>query len=224
MVSFHSDTEAYTTLLETVRNKIIEYATLVVQGDVELSASLSPEDRELALWECEDVAKHGYSPRFIEIDGDDAERAAIEATFSAAVPIRMCQFHLMRAIRARSTRKFTLSTAGVKKSDRFLEAVRKCQRCRSEEDWAAHVEQLRNDLQEISGDTNTTTYLMEYMDRQWFSTRWRDSCTDIGLPEWATRDDVVSTNNTAEVSFRVLDRVFLNCQANKRWATNTLRS
>ena len=40
--------------------------------------------------------------------------------------------------------------------------------------------------------------------------------TDIGLPENATRDGTLNTNNWIERCFRTFDQVFLDCRANKR--------
>ncbi|KAJ9097881.1 hypothetical protein QFC20_006104 [Naganishia adeliensis] len=58
--------------------------------------------------------------------------------------------------------------------------------------------------------------IVTYFRRNWFCDEWRDLWTDAGLPEGASRDAFLNTNNWIEAGFRVFKVVFLGNRHNKR--------
>lgn len=150
------------------------------------------------------------------IDGDDAERLAIEEVFPGLV-IRMCQVHLMKTVRSQARSAFGGGKVGKRKTAAFLESFRRCQRCPVANEWDRHYERLKHDTDEIAMDGGEArNKLTEYLDKEWFGERWRLYCVDFGIPAHITRDGPWSTNNYAEAAFRTLDRVFLSRRVNKR--------
>lgn len=131
------------------------------------------------------------------IDGDNAERGAIERTFRG-LPIRMCHFHLMQACRSQGRKIFGRGKAGKVKTTAFLDALRRCQRCPDQDDFPDYYRRLEQEIQDIAGDEGEalrtlTTYLKAY----WFSDLWRSKCVDYGIPRHLTRDGPWSPNNFA---------------------------
>ena len=97
MVSRHADIEAYQFLLENLRNAVQKRAASLVNGR---SSSRYPKRYHESLLDlCAEIEEDEFAPQFMMIDGDDAERSAIERVFPG-LPIRLCQFHFMQACRS----------------------------------------------------------------------------------------------------------------------------
>lgn len=153
------------------------------------------------------------------IDGDDAEVQASKRVFPG-IPIRLCQFHLVQAVRSTIRRLFGRFPNPDECSLAVVEAVRDAQRCPKRELWPQYHRRLRQAVLDVAdGDQNLTTQVMAYFKRSWFSDRWLEHTVDFGLPPYITRDGPWSTNNFSEANFRVFDLVFLNCRANRRWVS-----
>ena len=216
MVSNHADTEAYAFLLRAFKRAVIRAALDYLAGRIRLTIEgVTPERLR---HECTLVAHHGFTPAFMMIDGCDAERKAIETVWPG-MPLRACQFHLMQACRSK-VRKYLHKHKNVdQQTTRILDAIRLCQRCPSPSLWPEYYQRLGDTVNSIAEDQGQTWEgLKDYLDREWFSDRWRKYVVDFGLPFHVTRDGPWSTNNYSEASFRTFDRVFLSCQANKRRA------
>ena len=214
MVSQHADAEAYEFLLESVRSAVHSRIESLLDGRAKSRYPKQYHDKLLDL--CTQVQEDEYTPQFMMIDGDDAERLAIERVFPG-LPFRACQFHFMQACRSKARSAFGRSQAGEAKTAAFLKALRRCQRCPIEDEWLSHYARLRHEINDIAQDQGQASKMLsDYLDRVWFSNRWRSHTVDFGIPAHLTRDGPWSTNNYAEAAFRTFDRVFLSCRVNKR--------
>src|SRR5690348_2042390 len=101
MVSNHADAAAYEYLLEAFLKAVLRLARQVVNGTVIMEVEGVSQSEVLGA--CAAVMEDGLFPAFMMIDGDDAERKAIETVFPDTA-IRMCQFHLMQACRSKIKR------------------------------------------------------------------------------------------------------------------------
>lgn len=214
MVSNHADKEAYTFLLNEFRKAVRQTARDYVAGrfEYEIDGVDPSELRKM----CMIVAEDGLTPRFMMIDGCDAERMAIRQVFPG-IPLRACQFHLMQACRSKIRRILGRIPNADTLGSAILDAIRKCQRCPSAAEWDHYYDELGQEVTRIVGDSGSAwTHLKDYLDREWFSERWREFVVDYALPRSVTRDGPWSTNNYSESCFRSFDRVILNCRANKR--------
>ena len=215
MISSHADSEAYQFLLETLQDAIRRLADDLVSKSRSMKYD-GERSRKLLEYRVMEAQEDGFSPMFMMIDGDDAERLAIEVVFPGT-PIRMCQFHFMQACRSRARNVFGHSKEGNRKTHEFLKRLRRCQRCPISTEWPRYYEDLQQDIDFIAKDGGEArARLVSYLDRQWFSDLWLPYCVDFGIPAWMTRDGPWSTNNYAEAAFRTFDRVFLSCRVNKR--------
>ncbi|KAK6905113.1 hypothetical protein I203_105932 [Kwoniella mangroviensis CBS 8507] len=123
----------------------------------------------------------------------------------------------MQACRSRAKRELHRFEDRDRLAAGFLSCVRSAQRCPSEDLWPVYKEKFRKDIANLADqDEDTVSRLMEYMNSEWFSERWRAKVIDYGMPASVTRDGPWSTNNYVEAAFRTFDRVFLSCRANKR--------
>ncbi|KAK4688487.1 hypothetical protein P7C73_g1632, partial [Tremellales sp. Uapishka_1] len=214
MISDHADEEAYALMLSQVKRAASELASRLL--DEPSLVKIEGISHSELLDSCRAVAERGLKPRFMMIDGDDAERLAIRRVFPDA-PIRACQFHIMQTCRSRARRVFGRLENADHRAAKFMEAFRQCQRCPSARQWDQYYNSLREKVNEISeGDPGAWETLDKWMRKSWFNPRWRAWSVDYGLPPEVTRDGPWSTNNYSEASFRVFDRVFLSCRANKR--------
>jgi len=65
----------------------------------------------------------------------------------------------------------------------FLGALRKCQRCPIEIEWPEYYQRFRQDIDNIAQDGGQSTIsLTTYLNREWFSHRWRSYCVNYGIP------------------------------------------
>lgn len=214
MVSQHADTDAYQFLLDSLCSAIHKHVEALLSGEALSRYPTRYHEKLLDL--CEKVREDEYFPQFMMIDGDDAERLAIERVFPG-LPFRLCQFHFMQACRSKARSAFGRSQTGEAKTAAFLKALRRCQRCPVESDWSTYHQRLQQEIDDIAQDGgDASAMLSEYFKRVWFSDRWRPHCIDYGIPSHLTRDGPWSTNNYAEAAFRTFDRVFLSCRVNKR--------
>ncbi|KAJ9105223.1 hypothetical protein QFC20_004358 [Naganishia adeliensis] len=95
IVSFLSQnikTETLVTVLESLKTRMLEHAEIVSEqgADYQEKATILNNARAV-------VDAGVWSPRFVMIDKDRAERNALAAAFPE-VPIRLCQFHVVQAI------------------------------------------------------------------------------------------------------------------------------
>jgi hypothetical protein len=218
MVSLYADTEAYATMLRSLRDAVEARARSIVAGEVELTFPTEYHDQihQNALAITED----GFWPQFVMIDGADPERLAIQQVYPG-LAIRLCQFHFMQSVSAHLRGIFGISSPESKlKVNQCLNPIREAQRCASEEEWESTRDTLRSAIQEVAGEDERgleqADEIMEYLESQWFGDLWREYCVDYGLPPWLTNDGFAGTNNWVEAAFRVIDRIFLNCRANNR--------
>ena len=161
MISQHADAEAYTFLLNNLQNAIYHYAELLLSPSSQprYPANYHEQLRKFAHIITDD---DGFVPSHMMIDGDDAERLAIEQAFPG-LPVRVCQFHLMQACKSQARSVFGRGKLGDSKTGRFLARLRRCQRCPIESEWTSHYQQLRADIDDIANDggeasTRLTTY------------------------------------------------------------------
>ncbi|KAJ6503095.1 hypothetical protein DFH09DRAFT_942314, partial [Mycena vulgaris] len=156
-----------------------------------------------------------WVPLFFMIDKSMAEFIAIRGVWRNII-IRLCQFHVIQAI-LRWERDQDASGARPKLTrkakSKLLYAVRELQRCRSAEDWEDDVEMFKSRIATFTNRT-TKTAIIAYFEKNWFVDLWRDSWTDIGLPNGHNRD-AISTNNWTERAFKTFDQIFLENRANK---------
>lgn len=86
MISQHSDIDMYTFMLQTVMKVVERPARELVEGRCK-STVLKDNEEVLATW-AEVAAQDAFLPSFDMIDGDDAERSALAATWPGmSVPI-----------------------------------------------------------------------------------------------------------------------------------------
>jgi hypothetical protein len=219
MISQHGGAQQYYRLLKKVSQAIEDrakevIATRTTKKDKRLLERIL-ENAEV-ITEIEDGEMTGFLPPFVMIDGCDSERKAIDRMWPS-IPKRVCQFHMMQAIRNYSRTVFGVSTAGHLKTDSALAAVREAQRCPDEARWEEYWLKLKNDITVIAGDTGRAwRNFKPYLLKHWFSERWRHYCVDYGIESRAFRDGAWSTNNYVESTFRTFDRVILCGRANKR--------
>ncbi|ORY35080.1 hypothetical protein BCR39DRAFT_556578 [Naematelia encephala] len=214
MVSNYADEEAYSFFLSAIKKAIVKLAREIIEDRVKIKIDGVTASQLKAA--CNAVIEDGLLPAFAMIDGDDAERRAIEHEFPDT-PIRVCQFHFMQACRSRARRVFSQSAEREVLASSFLEALRRCQRCPSSASWALYYHNLEDEVNELAQDDGEAWEEFDrYLKKEWFSDRWRPYLIDYGLPPHVSRDGPWSTNNYSEAAFRTFDRVFLGCRANKR--------
>lgn len=215
MISRGDDSEAYRYLLKTVNEKVLDVARDFLSGAFRPTMP-GLSDAAVAR-RCKIVLRNGgLTPAFVMIDGANAERIAIESVFPG-VPLRACQFHVMQACRQRMREIFRTSINPNKATEAALDAIAACQRCPHPSEWSAKFKELESTVTGLAeGDASVWPRVKEYLERFWFSPKWRQYTCDYGLPPGVSRDGPWSTNNYVEAAFRTFDRVFLNCQVNRR--------
>ena len=215
MLHESSEADAYEHMLRTVQGHIQRRAKDLLAKQVEPCHTQHRLLADLMKYSTE-IHEDEYSPSFVMIDGDNAERLAVERVFPGK-PIRMCQFHFMQACTSRIRGVFGRSRAANAKTAAVLESLRRLQRCHIITEWDDQYQTFKQDINNIANDGGEALEkLADYFDRVWFSPVWRSYCVDYGMPSECTRDGPWSTNNYAEAAFRVFDRVFLCCRVNKR--------
>jgi len=216
MVSNHADDTAYEFLLENFKLAVFKLATCILNGTKRVKIDgVSPEEMEGA---CRLIVEEdrGLVPGFVMIDAADAERNAIETVFPD-IPIRVCQFHMMKQCRSKARRIFGRHDDPHLLGSKIMAAIRRCQRCPEPQEWAEYYDRLQAEVIDMTeGDEEGWEELDDYLGRTWFSERWIGYTVDYGIPDHVTRDGPWSTNNYSESSFRTFDRVFLGCRANRR--------
>lgn len=217
MVSQHGDEEMYTTFLREVVKGIELHAQRL--ADMTVVPTIKEAMRPQLLENADIVVEDGFSPFFFMIDGDDAERNAIDNVWQN-IAFRLCQFHVMQACKWTGLELFGRES-GNPRVHRMLDAIRTCQRCPDESEWEQYYQQLEDTIKSIAtraGDDPDEIWerLDSYLTKQWFSDRWRKYCVDFGLPEHAFNDGPFATNNYVENTFRLFDRVMLASRSNKR--------
>ena len=224
MVSNHADTEAYRYLFDNFSEAVRHRAKKIASGQATSTIRGDADQLDRFRRNCNIIAEDGFEPLFLMIDGDDAERGAGQGRWPEC-PIRMCQFHLMQACRARVRAILGQFESAEWLTEKILEALRRAQRCKEEESWLEYYTAFKREVLElIDNDEKSWNVLDQYLRQEWFSKRWLRSTTDIGLPPFVTRDGPWSTNNYAEAAFRVFDKVFLGCRVNRRSVFGTLYS
>lgn len=214
MVSKHADVATYSAFLRRVKFAIESLAKDILAGNANVHIDGVPEEEIIQA--CEAVNLDGFASAFFMIDGDNAERIAIEQVFRGT-PIRACQFHVMQACKSRGRSIYGRSPEGQKKTQLCLAAIRMSQRCPESDQWDEYYAALRDDINELSNDEGQAWEQWDiYLKRAWFSDYWRPCVVDYGMPPHVTRDGPWSTNNYTEAAFRTFDRVFLACRANRR--------
>jgi hypothetical protein len=217
MISRNADTQAYQYLLSSLRQSVIAHAGRLVSGEVK-PRYVDPNDVDALLRHATGIVnEEDFAPLFTMIDGDDAEREGIEQTWPG-LPIRACQFHVMRAIRKRARDMFGTNPQGELRSGQLLAAFRRFQRCPTVDSYQRYLDDLEISVTQIAGDRGEAWIRFKtYLDRSWLNRFWRPCVMDYGIPPQYTRDGPLSTNNYEEASFRTFDRVFLSSRVNKRW-------
>lgn len=217
MVSNHIDSQTYTTLLREVRDAVYRRAEGFYEGQHD---SCTFPDYDPEVWNVcimDIVQQDGeYSPPLFMIDSDDAERNAIESVFPRTV-IRVCQFHFMQGIRGTCMEMFGRSDGAESSIQAVFACVRRAQRCPHDSRWPEYLQKLGRDVTEIADDEGETwDHFRKYLHKTWFAPRWLRYVIDFGMPPDQTRDGAWSTNNYAEVAWKIFDKVFLNGRANRR--------
>ena len=150
MVHRSKETEAYQHMLEVLKERIEEHAKRLLSKGSEPRYH-GQRSRDTLEKYCTEVSEDDYAPRFVMIDGDDAERGAIETVFSGT-PVRLCQFHFMQACISKITSQFGRSKEGGRKTDRVLQCLRKLQRCPNESDCPSAYQSFQDKIDSIAND------------------------------------------------------------------------
>ncbi|KAK8853348.1 hypothetical protein IAR55_004052 [Kwoniella newhampshirensis] len=213
MVSRHADTETYQYMLEQIAIAVQDRASSLLEENA--NTHYQDRQRDRLLDKCGHIVDFGFRPRYMMIDGDDAERSAIQMVFPT-FPFACVNFISYRLV-VRKRSFFGTNKEGQNRCERFLAAFRQVQRCPTEADWDRYFERFRQEvLFIVRNDAPTWASIERYLNRTWFSLRWRSHCIDYGIPSDLTRDGGCSTNNFAEAAFRTFDRIFLSARVNKR--------
>lgn len=214
MISQHAGEWDYRHFLKTVKAAVEERAKILDSQAAKPAKSEDLHDR--ILQHATFIVEDTFMPPFVMIDGCDAERAAIDAVWPNIYK-RVCQFHLMQAVRGHCRSYFGTLPPGELKTTAVLNAIRVAQRCPAEEQWAESWTKLGATVTDIAQDRGQTWRdLGKYLKAHWFSDRWRKYCVDYGLPNYTFAEGPWSTNNYVESTFRVFDRVLLSGRSNKR--------
>jgi hypothetical protein len=217
MVSQHANSRVYHKFLAKVSEAVKARAIALVDGTAK--STLSPEVEQRLLENARIISEDGFVPPFVMIDGDKAELKAINRMWPG-LPKRVCQFHLIQAVRNCCRSLYGRSIAGEIKTQETLEAFRECQRCPDPSEWGRYYAELEDKVNIIATDDGAIWRRFdEYLKRVWFNEFWRAMCVDFGLPSDVFRDGAWSTNNLVEATFRIFDRVLLCGRANKRYVT-----
>lgn len=219
MVSNTADTSAYRYIIQSLRTAITDMARKIMGGFRDFNFPDYEIDDLLLI--CQDVIEDGWVPAFGVIDGCDAERRAMEEEFDqpgSPFPVRACQFHVIQAVRSKARAVFSFPGAERDEAvSAFLDAFRETQRCGTAANWPSTYDRLLDVTRELArGQEAKVTSMKAYLDREWFSDRWRPKVVDYGLPDGCSRTGPLSTNNFAEAAFRNFKRCFLHHRANKR--------
>jgi hypothetical protein len=213
MISQHGNSRQYYRFLSKVSEAVQARATALKEG---AKSAKHKETLDRLLENATVVMEDGWVPQFVMIDGCKSERKAIDRLWPG-LAIRVCQFHLIQAVRSCCRSLYGRSIPGEQKTQATLDAFRQCQRCADVADWPREYRNLQERVNVIAGDDGAVwTRFDEYLRRSWFSDLWRTCCVDYGLPIGAMRDGAWATNNYVEAVFRVFDRVLLCGRANKR--------
>jgi len=213
MIAQHGGSRQYYRLLRKVTEAIEARANHILTT----KASSKPREVESrTLVNALVISEDGFSPPFVMIDGCNSERKAIDRIWPC-INKRVCQFHLMQAIKNFARTLFTSDLRGRKQVDDVLEAIRNAQRCPEADLWEDYLAILEDKIIGIARDDGQVwARFSTYLNQNWFSELWRPYCIDYGLPLDAFRDGAWSTNNYVEATFRMFDRVLLCGRANKR--------
>lgn len=218
MVSAQATSVTYAEFLESLRDQVIRRARYLVEGRVQPSPAFKDHERNKLMENAQAIARaKDWMPSHAMIDGDDAERNALEMVF-VGIAVRVCQFHLMRACKAYFGRVFgaaAIRTGPVRKA---ASALRRCQRCPDEKEWPAYYARFENTIRKLTSNEQHWKKIDGYLKKEWFSDRWRSAACDYGLPPERVRSWGVNTNNHAESMFQLFDKKMLHCRKNKRWA------
>ena len=133
MIHQSKESAAYRHMLHVLKDRVEQHAKRLTEHTTEPRY----QDQHLVdslMKHCVEVVEDDYSPSFVMIDGDDAERFAIEDTFPG-LPIRLCQFHFMQACISRIRSVFGRSKPGIRKTISVIRSLRRLQRCPIESEW-----------------------------------------------------------------------------------------
>lgn len=215
MVSHHADHEAYEYLLAEFKAAVKQRASDILAGQ-EVSIGISDRNHGEFMENCRMIADSDFIPCAFMIDGDEAERSAIRTVWPDML-VRMCQFHIIQALRKRLRQLFGRRKDAQWISNRVLDLFRKLQRCSTPSVFDDGYKSFRAGFIETTKDTESWVLFHEYLTSQWLSPRWIDAVMDWGLPTWIiTRDGPFSTNNFVERMFRTFDKRVLACRVNRR--------
>ena len=150
-ISNYSDTKMYRFLLRAIREAIEQLAKKIVDEDFR-GFELHGFNIEDVVERSKEVITRGWRPLYIMIDGDTAERNAIELELPG-VPIQMCIFHFLQALRPKAREYFggpcIPSETRDRRVDLFLNLIREVLRCPDEEEWPRYWNKLEYDCMEI---------------------------------------------------------------------------
>ncbi|ODO05156.1 hypothetical protein L198_01844 [Cryptococcus wingfieldii CBS 7118] len=224
LVSRRAHTYTYLTFLEHVTRAIEAAARQVAsEGPPEAQAAPLLNMDELQEHSKAIVAADFYLPALFMIDGDDAERNAIELMFGPDIIIRCCQFHVIQAVQAQVRRLFPTSVEQEreKKVKKILEMFRRLQRCPSWEEWDTAYNSFKAEVRNYAASASPfgpslVSDFFSYFDQQWLSDRWLTCVVDLGLPDGMIVRFGARTNNLVEAAFKVFDKTFFHGRINKR--------
>lgn len=213
--------ETHGRLLTKLRMAVEERAHQLVHG---ATPRMPAAFHDRLMQEAEVIDMDGWNPLFGMIDRDDTIRIGLHDAFPG-IPIRMCQYHLIKDIRIQLRSYYGGDEDGRKLIEKALAAFRRCQRVTKPEDFDNYYAELRTAIIGLGPDRTKGEANWVALDRYlhitgaWFHERWRDACLDYGIPAGLLRDNYLSTNNATERAFCTFDRTFLCARANKRWAS-----
>jgi len=213
LVSRHATTDVYRRFLQRVLEAIEAEAQAYLK-DPNGGLYQSGTDAARMQQYCTEIEEDGFTPAFVMIDCDDAERSAVNLVWPG-INIRVCQFHFMQAVRWQGLHLFGNSPEGRLKTRKLMSYIRKLQRCDMEDRWSEYYKIFKRNVLELAGSTRWEK-IHKWLSREWFSERWRRSAVDYGLPHYWTRENPIATNNLIEAAFKTFIKVILNCKANRR--------
>ncbi|KAJ7893906.1 hypothetical protein B0H14DRAFT_2334605, partial [Mycena olivaceomarginata] len=220
-ISANAKTETLLRFWIGTYEKMVQRAKAITADPETISGrNRPPEVVEKIRVNAERIATAGWCIGKIMIDKHYPSLRAIRAfckKYGLTVFIRLCQFHVVRAILnwEWGDGKKGISVQ-IPKSIKYeiVWLFRFVQRARTRAQFEILVQQFLKSLEQVL--RSMFEAVKDYFERNWFVDDWIDTYTDIGLPPNQGRDGDWNTNNWTERAFKTFDSVILENRQNKR--------
>lgn len=178
-------------------------------------------ENEARIWSTEggappevaEILRNGWSPNVVMIDKCDAELAALRKVFPRCL-VRLCQFHLVQALRRAYLKNEKELVLPVRES--IMHAFIIIQRATSEQDLEKKLGDFFESMKALVS-AKCFDALKNYFEVHWLCPAWRSTWTDFHLVDAGFHRSMgLNTNNFVESAFKTFDSVFLGGRANHR--------